>query len=112
MLTYLVVFVVAVFLIRIPIFLFGVLFRFGKPLSLVGFGAFLGVSLTAGAPEPSLFNQEPLHQSSGSKIQVDTAPIELVEVASRIAHEVEGEVREILSEVDWKEILGGTTLKR
>lgn len=46
---------------KLPFLILGLLLRFAKPLALIGFGCFVGVTLTTGVPDP---NQ--LSNSSGS----------------------------------------------
>jgi len=110
MLFYLIAFVVAVFLIRIPIFLFGIMFRFGKPISLIGFGALLGVTLTAGTPDISVllkdnaFEEVQPRQSHTQDEGTVRLP-EMLEAANDIAIELQDAVVSMVMEMEqsWRD---------
>lgn len=68
--SYLALFVLAVFLIKLPFIILGLIVRFSKPLCLVGFGCLLGVTLTAGLPDLSILEHQetaPLAQPEKSQ---------------------------------------------
>ena len=68
MISYLVIFFCCLFLMKLPFFILGLLLRFAKPLALIGFGCFAGVTLTTGIPDSGHLTQSqvtPPNSSSG-----------------------------------------------
>lgn len=111
MLSYLLLFVAAVFLIRVPFLIIGFLFKFAKPLSLIAFGCLIGVSATTGVPNfseftgpsesPVRYEQEP----SKRELQESLTSPEILEAANKIADRIEEAVFTLMGEIAmaWKE---------
>lgn len=114
MLSYLLLFVAAVFLLRVPFFLLGLLFRFSKPLALIGFGCILGIVGTTGAPdfsqldslsEPQFHQEERVPSRRDMREGENAISPDILEAANRFADGLQDVVLTMVAELanNWEQ---------
>jgi len=107
MVSYLVIFSCCLILFKLPFIILGLLFRFAKPLSFIGFGCFVGITLTTGVPNTGITNtgvtNAAHHNSSNSSSNIELPDFEefvspaVLEAALSTAGELSGSVQQMVS---------------
>lgn len=90
---------------KLPFLILGLLLRFAKPLALIGFGCFVGTTLTTGMPDPSYLNHSQVTAPSSSNTGIDFSDLEefvspaVIEAALSSAGDFSESLRELSDKI-------------